>query len=246
MLAALLACNGHDGAGESQPVADPVKGEAVIAARHIAAGELPPGLRFKGKLHEALQWRDKAGDNILITSIVAPYESGDRSFDGESSFSAELHAFHFVRSDSTYKLLWKISDAVKDCPFDLTSSFIKEGIMVTDLDNNGIAETTILYRQACRSDVSPAYMKLVMHQDTVKYALRGSMWIAADVDTAGQMPITENDVNLEKLAGYKGNDEDYLKAYGRYETEKDFQQAPASFLAFARRQWLRFVKESFD
>jgi hypothetical protein len=37
-----------------------------------------------------------------------------------------------------------------------------------------------------------------------------------------------------------------LLSFGRYETENEFITAPASFLNFARREWLRHAKESFD
>ena len=50
--------------------------------------------------------------------------------------------------------------------------FIKNAAVVTDLDQDGIAETTVQYKLACRSDVSPALMKLVMHEGETKYAHR--------------------------------------------------------------------------
>jgi hypothetical protein len=178
----------------------------------------------------------------VITSVVPSYKS--KSFTGEEeAYSTELHAFHFIKDDSTYKLLWKISDAVKGCPFDITANFIKP-LQVTDLDKDGTAETTIQYKFACRSEASPAQMKLIMHKDSTKYALRGTMWL----NYSGEMKftVTEKNVNLETWKDYRGTDDEWEKRYGRYESEKDFIQAPPSFLSFARRQWLKYVKESFD
>ena len=220
-------------------------GQTKISSGKITIAQIPETIKFRGKLAEAWQWKDNSGDNILITSAVPAYKA--KSFTGdeeEEAYSAELHAFHFVKKDTTYKLLWKISDGTKGCPFDITAEFIKDAIKISDLDKNGIAETTIQYKLACRSDATPAQMKLIMHEDTIKYALRGSMWLAVSEEM--KFTVTEQNVNLETWKDYKGTDDEWEKLYGRYQFEKDFLLAPAPFLNFARRQWLRYVKESFD
>jgi len=152
--------------------------------------------------------------------------------------------FHFVKKDTGYNLVWKISDGERDCPFDITVEFIKGSTKISDLDKDGIAETTVQYKLACRSDVSPAQMKLIMHEDTVKFALRGTMWLKSSEED--KFTVTEQNVNLDTWQDYKGTDDEWEKLFGRYKTEKEFTKAPASFLNFARRQWLRHVKESFD
>lgn len=218
--------------------------QTTISLEKIATGRIPKEIKFKGNPSEAWKWKDNLGENIIITSVGPSYKA--KSFTGdeeEEAYSTELHAFHFIKGDSAYKLLWKISDAVKGCPFDITANFINP-VQVTDLDKDDIAETTIQYKLACRSDASPAQMKLIMHEDSVKYALRGSMWLKYSVEM--KFTVTEKNVNLETWKDYKGTDDEWEKRYGRYESEKDFILAPPSFLSFARRQWLKYVKESFD
>jgi hypothetical protein len=222
-----------------------VSAQAALSAKKITASQIPPAIKFKGKIKEAWKWNDKLGENLLITSGVDIYK--DKASVPESDddvFSAELHAFHFIKKDSVYKLLWKISDAEKICAFDLTVSFLEKAIKITDLDKDGIAETTIQYKLACRSDASPAAMKLIMHEDTVKYALRGSMWL--DTGDQNKYPVTEKNMNLESWKEYNGTEDEWEKLFGRYQTEKEFSKAPASFLNFARRQWLLHAKESFE
>jgi hypothetical protein len=206
--------------------------------------QLPAGIKFKGTLHEAWQWKDRSGDNLLITSVVPPYSDKQKNEYGEEGGSSELYAFHFVKNDSSYSLLWEISDAEKACPFDLTLGFFKDAVTITDLDKDGTAETTVQYKKACRSDVSPAYMKLVMHEDTTKYSLRGGMWVFDGGN--GKFEVTEKDVNLEKLTKPKDQMAKMYQLYGRYETEKEFAKAPPEFLIHARKQWLKYAKESFD
>ena len=206
----------------------------------IAAADIPPALKFKGKMQDAWQWTDKLGDNIFITSYVAPYEHKDEF--GQENQSSGLYAFHYVKKNSDYTLLWKMNDGVEDCSVDLTCEFMKGAATVTDLDKNGVAETKVQYALACRGDVSPAYMKLIMHEDTIKYALRGNRWIKDSPES--NYDVTEDNVNLETLPGYsKETDEGSLKTFGRYENEKDFTNAPTGFLFFARSEWLKYSKE---
>jgi hypothetical protein len=205
----------------------------------LAVADIPASIRF-----EAWQWTDKKGKNILITSVVAPYADKPKVEGEEEGWSAELHAFHFVSQDTGYTKLWQISDAEKGCPFDLTTTFVKNAISVTDLDNNGVAETWVPYKLACRSDVSPSYMKIIMHEDTLKYGLRGLMWV--QTGEKDSFAVTQNDMNLEKLPKPKDEFDQWLQRCGRYETEKEFARAPAAFLEYARGQWMKYAKETFD
>lgn len=213
----------------------------TLTSAKIAPGELPETIKFKGRAHEVWQWKDSLGENWLILSTTDITYSNDEQ-------TKQLFAYHYCKKDTGIRLLWKLNDVIQQCPVDIAVEFIKGSTSITDLDKDGIAETTILYKLVCRGDVSPADMKLIMHEDSVKYALRGSMWspFISDNPEEAVMPITEKDVNLERLQGYKETTEEYFKAYGRYKTEKEFVKAPSSFLIFARRQWLKHVKESFD
>jgi hypothetical protein len=214
-----------------------------FSAKKISSRKLSTSIKYKGKLKEAWQWKDSLGMNFLLFSVTDVSWGPD-----EDEQTIQLFAYHYCKKDSQFQLLWKLNDIVKECPVDIVAEFIKGSTAITDLDSNGIAETTLIYKLACRGDVSPANMKLIMHEDSVKYALRGTMWSPyGNGDTIrSEMQVTEKDVNLEKLPGYKGTDEEYYKLFGRYQTEKDFTNAPKEFLAFARSQWLRYVKESFE
>jgi len=221
----------------------PLAAQNAFSAQKITAVHLPKTLKFKGAVKEAWQWKDKLGDNILITSIVKPYPAVPDT-ENEDEHTSELHAFHYIKKDTAYKLLWPLSDAVKNCPFDIALEFINDAITITDLDKDGIAETKVQYKIVCRSDVSPAGMKLVMHEDTVKYALRGYMWLQQGPED--KFTITDKDVNLESLQKPKEEWEQYSQLDGRYETEKVFKNAPPVFLNYARKEWLKYVKESFE
>jgi hypothetical protein len=220
--------------------------QSVVAAKKIKATDLPKTIKIRGKIFEAWQWNDKLGDNILVLSVLGPYAA--KSADTEDGQTVELFANHFYKTDSVYKALWRLNDLVKACELDYVASFVKDATTITDLDKDGKAETVVQYKLACRGDVSPSYMKLIMHEDSTKYALRGSMWLDG---AAGEAKFTVNEKNadlqkLPKPTGATEGEDEYLRTLGRYETEKEFAKAPPEFLQHARRQWLKHVKEKFD
>jgi hypothetical protein len=132
---------------------------------------------------------------------------------------AELHGYHYLKAKAKFALLWKTFDFVRDCPFDLELNFLPNCLTITDLDNNGIAESTYLYKLACRSDVSPAVLKLIMHEGKKKYAIRGETIV-----TVGPG---------EKMGGRKRIDPAFAKA-------------PRIFKHYAVKRWQALVEEKFD
>jgi hypothetical protein len=57
---------------------------------------------------------------------------------------------------------------------------------VEDLDQDGEAETTVIYTLTCRGDVSPAPAKLIMHEGKTKYAIRGESAYATPPGEPGE------------------------------------------------------------
>lgn len=219
----------------TEPVQEPI--EAVKGSK----SDIPENIKMKGTLQEVWKWKDKLGENLLITTLVEPYSDKRVNEFGETGNTSELFAFHYTKTGEVpYKQLWMMTDGVTSCPFDITCDFIKNSIKVTDLDNDGTAETTLQYKLACRSDVSPSNMKLIMHEGVDKYALRGLMWYGMPET---DFEVTADNANLETLPGYKKGGDDFVKEMGRYTSEKDFVSAPPPFLQYARKQWIYFIKE---
>lgn len=179
--------------GVTDGIGDPQYGVDVI----------PSGFRgYKGKPVEAASWTDSNGDNLVVITEVG------------GSTGAELYGYHFIMDGNSGDELWKIQDYIKDCEFDLTLSYVPESLTITDLNANGIGESTFLYNMSCKSDVSPDDLKLMMHENDNKYALRGYTYIA-NVDAGGD-----------------------------YKVDAAFNNAPASFLQYAKEQWNRH--KNFD
>lgn len=180
---------------------------------------LPPGIKYDGNVVTGKRWNDKNGENILILTKTNLKEKKVRkSGYEETDLECELYGYHYVSSGGSYSLLWKIQDFVKECWFDLTLDFIPGSLSITDINENGVAESTFLYKMACRSDVSPSELKLIMHENEAKYALRGNMLI--------------------KIEGFNEG--------GNYKIDKSFDSAPDGFLDYAKSQWKEYRLETFN
>ena len=189
---------------------------------------LPPGIHYQGKVVAGARWVDQAGENLLLLCETGYFQSrvSPRSRENpyqEPGWAAALYGYHYVKTKDKFALLWKLSDFIKICPFDLELAFLPNSLTITDLDQNGIAESTFLYKLACRGDVSPAQLKLIMHEGKAKYALRG-----------------ETLVNIGQLEGGPPR-----KIGGKHTVDPAFNRAPKVFLNHALQQWNAFVEERF-
>lgn len=241
----VAACNNNAATKEKNNDSANENNQAVvenIVPAKMAATDIPAECKITGNLNEAWQWKDKLGDNLLITSVVPAYYEKKKRADVEESQAAALYAVHYIKKGDKYEPAWNMDDAEKGCEFDITTEFLNGATTITDLDHNGIAETKLQYALACRSDVSPAYMKLVMYEGDKKYTLKGLRWIKTSPDE--EFKVTENTVNLEKIPRQKDDFDQWLLSCGRYETEKDFVSAPPEFLPYARTEWLKYAKET--
>ena len=117
---------------------------------------------YKGKLEIAKEWNDKLGKNLLLISIYDDYKNGNQI----------MYGYLYVNG----YLVWDIKDWTEvDVEFG-TGGVIIEKVEITDLDSDNISETTIVYMlQSTATDCCyPEKVKLIMHENDVKYAIRGS------------------------------------------------------------------------
>ena len=152
-----------------------------------------------------LRFTDKDGAHLVRFALGAKRQK--KTEEGYTR-DRDLHVTHTVGT----REVWKAKDFVKQCEFDLELEFLDNSIEVTDLDDDGIAVVSFLYKLGCRSDVSPLEVKLLMYEGKTKYALRGESY-----ERVGE---TE----------YMG---------GTF--KPDFGDAPPAFLEFAKAKWQRLV-----
>jgi len=170
-------------------------------------GKLSDEIKYSGKIVADASWNDKNGENmVIITETPVKELSGYK----------ELFGYHYTNNNGETKLLWKINDFIEECPVDITLKYIENSLIITDLNNNGIAESSFLYRMSCKGDVSPDDMKLLMHEGETKYAIRG------------QMKLT---IKGEGTYG------------GEMKIDPSFDKAPKEFLDHAKDEWNKYREE---
>lgn len=186
-----------------------------LAARRLAAGQVPPAARFVGRFEAGRQWRDRNGENLLIltrtpeTWAPAPDEFSD------DVRGRELHAYHYISAGAAYRLLWHTVDFIRQCGEDVDLRFAPGSLRITDVDADGIAESSFVYSLGCRGGVDPLDLKLILHEGAAKYAIRGF-------------------TDLRELSP------DYPAP--EWTLDPALARNPA-LRAFAERQWRRFVRE---
>lgn len=141
------------------------------AVQRLAARDVPAGLGIVGRVEAARRWTDRGGRNLLV--LTRTEETRRIEPDGDAARSREVHAYHFVQGGTAYRLLWQTVDFVRDCDLDIVLDYAPGSLQVTDVDRDGVAETSYVYGLACRGGVDPPDMKLILHEGAAKYALRG-------------------------------------------------------------------------
>jgi hypothetical protein len=210
----------------------------------LTQSDIPESIEIKGDLLIAKKWIDKNGENILVVSRKGPLEETEYEveFSGDERY-AELFGVQYLKEGDNYRILWDIYDFERHCPFDLWLGLLPNSTRITDLDSNGITETTLIYKQTCRSDVSPSNMKLIMHENDTKMGLRGLMILEMDKGRIDEN--FEPDLSKVDTSGLRDMDL-YIELYGRYNNENDFKDKPKEFLEYAKSLWLDFVdKDEF-
>lgn len=170
-------------------------------------------MTFEGTLKQAIQWKEKEGVHVIITSETGAHEN--KSFEHPNEgMDAQLYAYHYVVEDNQVVLLWKVTDYIKDCPVDIEARFIENTLQITDLNKDGIKEVWLMYVTVCHGDVSPLDMKIIMYEGAQKYAMRGQNRI-------------------------KYSPKDFTG--GEYKFDKAFTEGNALFRTFAKKLWQQHI-----
>lgn len=230
---------------KTEVIASIQKSHTKLHVSDIPKSEIPNSVEIIGDLLIAKKWKDNIGENFLILSRKGPLEETEYEveFSGDEKY-AEFYGAQYWKHGDEFELLWDIYDFVRHCPFDLWIGDLPNSTQITDLDNDGITETTIIYKLTCRSDVSPSSMKLIMHENDTKMALRGTMIL--DMDKSRISDKFEYDLSKVDTTGLTEY-EKIIELYGRYSNENDFKNKPSEFLRFAKESWKKFVgKDEFE
>lgn|SRR5690554_2687216 len=124
---------------------------------------LPP---FTSLDSDTLTWVDKNGINFLLL------EQLDVATDEETGFSSQtIQANHWLKKKGQLTQHWSYKDEIKECPIDLEMKFLAAP-QFSDLNNDGIYEIWMMIQKACKGDISPSIIEVIMvDEHKVKYFL---------------------------------------------------------------------------
>lgn len=146
-------------------------GEIVVDTSPYIPESLKP--KISGTLVGKYSFSDKAGSHVLIL-IRNPTTVAD----GSNQIS--LHALQFVDTQAGWKQEWAINDKQVCKGLDIEAEFDSALTSVTDIDLNGVAESSVAYHMTCAGGIEPKPTKVIMRQGGSKYAVRGESLIQID------------------------------------------------------------------
>ncbi|WP_298547661.1 M949_RS01915 family surface polysaccharide biosynthesis protein [uncultured Aquimarina sp.] len=112
----------------------------------------------------------------------------------------------FVKLYKNDQLTVKVYDKI-DCYTDGYVNYIKDSFSITDLDKDGIKETSFLYILNCDAEPMPSKMKLIMIEGEQKYKIRGE----------------QSFLNSSEIP--------------KFSIDNSFKKAPVAFLDFSVKLW---------
>jgi hypothetical protein len=173
--------------------------ETKIKLLSIDTNYIKENFSFKGHLKEYIKWEDAEGTHVVFTNETGVYYTDLENEEGYKQ-NAEVFCAHYLKTTTGFSKKWSIYDYYKNCPVDASAEFCNKSLEVTDLNNNSIPEIWVAYRIACRGDVSPSDLKLLMYEGDKKYKMQGFSRIELnEVEKYGGEITFIKNFNNEKL-----------------------------------------------
>ncbi len=191
---------------------------AQVKTTPLGKGNIPPSIKYAGKVVDAITYTDNEGEHIIITTQTGILDVKSKDPDDDGLRKSDLYAYAYLVKNGITTLSWQLHDLSGECPVDPKASYIPKTFAITDLDKNGKAEVWLMYSVACRGDVSPADMKIIMHEGVKKFAVRGQDRVKVSATT------------------YDG---------GKYAFDEAFKKGPEVFRKYAENLWKKNIDENW-
>lgn len=189
---------------------------AEIKVSKLNPADIPKSIHYAGHVINAVKYTDSEGAHIMVTTETGPTKA--KNPDNDDDRDAALYAYNYLANGNDYTLTWQMQDFIKTCNLDMLVNYIPESFAVTDLNQDGKAEVWLMYKLACRGDVSPAEMKIIMHEGSKKFAMRGTNKV---------------EVSPKSFTG------------GTYTFDEAFKSAPETFRQYAKTLWTKHLMEQW-
>jgi hypothetical protein len=192
-----------------------VSGQIKVTPLNKSA--VPAYIKLIGRMVSAARYRDKNGEHVVIATETGATPTKNPLSD-EDFQDADVFATDYLIAGNQATIFWQIHDFIKTCGLDIKAKFVPSTFAVTDLNKDGTAEVWLMYATACRGDVGPANLKIIMHDGSRKFAMRGN-----------------SKVELSANEHYGGE----------YKFDEAFINGPEEFRQYAWQLWKRNVNETW-
>lgn len=188
--------------------------------RRVDASSLPEEISELSNIQLSVRWTDSTGDNVLISTGKTRRPSDDVVFRrSEMGLPARRvsdyfkdnipFVYHYILKNDSAFLVWRTSGTGLSCTTDSKGNNVKSSFIVTDLDNDHLAEVWIIFKAVCIEDEAPNAMKIVMYEQERRYVQTGTRILKDGETTSG----------------------------GQYWSDDAFQNAPSVFKEYADKLW---------
>ena len=169
----IFAASCGDTAPKQQSNADGAEDQqTAITVQKITETDLPAEISYQDDFVEGYRYTDKTGENIVFITEGEVTEWG-RDDDGYTLLNKDLRAYRFLKTDNDWEEIWRVYDMEFECFHYPIAEFVKGAFIITDLNNDGIAEIWMMYLKACLGGVDPQNMYLRMYNDENIFTMTG-------------------------------------------------------------------------
>ena len=187
LLLSLLACTSHEDDSVKEADLNPQTnldsiGKPIKPRVSVPDYKFTPDRQrtpWQGTVCTSVYWNDARGENVLIVSEMetgdAPAELQKFAEDKGGTFS-QLFAYHYVMNDSLkkWKPFWTLNDfEIHETDRNIICFPLKP--LVSDIDSNGMAETSFAYYNSYDPIDFFHSIKLIYHPDHTKLKVEGSL-----------------------------------------------------------------------
>ena len=127
-------------------------------------------------------WVDATGTNYLVQ-----LQRFNEDATSDNPAGEVISHLYYLDKEKAQRV-WQIYDYVS-CDLDVIANYAKDSAVVTDIDNNGVAEVSVPYYIGCRGGVDYDEMKIITYEGARKFAIRGN---SAICDSKTGLPVKPN------------------------------------------------------
>lgn len=126
---------------------------------------LPPFVDFTHDDGDTLTWADKQGVHFLVL-----HQSEKTFHESEMTSSQYILAKHWLQEGNSRVETWSYQDGIEDCQVDIEAKFLAAP-RFADLDEDGVYEVWFITQMACKGDISPSRVQVVMVDNGTTYRM---------------------------------------------------------------------------